>query len=136
MVGIKWYAIWVSWWIRNIFIFLILSATITILSKIVLHPNVTNPRLADKAVLVSTDPIIILMLLLTYSVQVCSFIILFSQFFKKRNKLLEIRNLTLKNSKLFFLNFSISKLLMPKYPCWYYGLRLVSIFTTICQHRC
>ena len=97
LVGIKWYAIWISWWIRNIFIFLILSVTVTILSRIVLRPTNNSPLFAEKAVLMSTDPLILLLLLLTYSVQVCSFIILFSQFFKKRNYIILIYIYTNKN---------------------------------------
>nr|UOU03314.1 ATP-binding cassette subfamily A3-like 1 [Brachionus rubens] len=81
LVGIKWYAIYISWWIRNIIICSILSIVITITCKVFLTPNSNNPLLAPRAVFTNTNSIIVLIVLLVYSVQVVSFTLLLSQFF-------------------------------------------------------
>ncbi|CAF0854082.1 unnamed protein product [Brachionus calyciflorus] len=81
LVGVKWYAIYVSWWIRNIIIYSILSLIISIICKIYLSPNSNNPLLASRAIFTNTNFIIIFSILLVYSVQVVSFTLLLSQFF-------------------------------------------------------
>nr|APD26547.1 ATP-binding cassette transporter subfamily A member 3-like X1 protein [Brachionus koreanus] len=83
LVGIKWYAIYASWFIRNISIYLILSIVISIICKIYLGPNSDNQLVTSRAIFTHTNFTIILIVLLVYSVQVVSFTLLLSQFFSK-----------------------------------------------------
>ena len=84
MIGIRWYVIWFTWWIRSLVIFLLLSLVIASFVKIVLQPNSSNNFLfADKAILKNTDFFMFLAFLLCYSLQCSTFILFISQFFSK-----------------------------------------------------
>ena len=77
---------WFTWWLRSLVIFVPLSLMITIFTKITLSPNSANTFMfADKAVLKHTDFFMFFAFLLTYSVQVSTFILFISQFFAKSN---------------------------------------------------
>nr|QUF59429.1 ATP-binding cassette transporter Abca3-like1 [Brachionus angularis] len=81
LVGIRWYTIYISWWIRNVIIFFILSVVISIVCKIYLSPNSSNPLLLSRAVLTNTNFLVIFVFLLIYSIQSVSFTLLVSQLF-------------------------------------------------------
>ena len=86
LVGIKWYAIWFTLWLRSLVVFIPLSLVIASFSTIVLQPNSSNNFLfAEKALLKNTNFFLFLIFLLTYSLQVSTFILFISQFFSKSN---------------------------------------------------
>jgi hypothetical protein len=84
LIGIKYYAMWFTWWIRSIFIYLIISFYVTIITRILFPANTSkNPFIKDKSVFMNTNAFIFLLFLLAYSVQVATFTILVSQLFSK-----------------------------------------------------
>ena len=88
-MGIKWYTIWISWIFRSMVIFFVISVIISGLSIANFPPNRANDTVfANKALFEVTDYGLILITLLTYSVQLSFFILLIAQFFNKREFLI------------------------------------------------
>ncbi len=75
---------WVTWWIRSILIYFLISVYITVITRIVFPADTSkNPFVTQKSVFVNTDWFIFFIFLLTYSIQVATFTILIAQFFSK-----------------------------------------------------
>jgi hypothetical protein len=86
LLGIRWYVILFTWWLRSLVVFLLLSLVVASFVKIVIQTNQSNTFLfADKAILKNTDFFLFLAFLLAYSLQCSTFILFFSQLFSTSN---------------------------------------------------
>ncbi len=89
LVGIKSQAFWITWWLRLIANFILISILITIVTKISLSANSVAYRLLpEKIILEQTSSYLVFLFLCAYSTQVSTFVLLLAQLFNKR-----IRNL-------------------------------------------
>ena len=85
LMGIKWYALWISWWIRLIVNYSLLSLVITIVTKISVSANtVASQLVSEKIILSKTNFFVIFLFLNAYSHQVSIFTLLLAQIFNKR----------------------------------------------------
>lgn len=85
LVGIKWYAFPISIFIHSFSFYTIVSALITIATKVKLPPaNINGTLYYDKALFEYTEPMIVFSVLFIYSIQLSLFTILLAQFFSKR----------------------------------------------------
>jgi hypothetical protein len=86
LVGIKWYIIWLSWFIRSILIYTILSLLFAIVgfAHMPIKQGQNSTIYQTKAIFTSTNFFVIFSTLFVYSIQVSSFIILVSQIFSRR----------------------------------------------------
>jgi hypothetical protein len=84
LIGIKYYAMWFTWWIRSIIVYMMISIYLTIISRIFFPANTSkNPFITEKSIFINTNAFIFLLFLSAYSIQVATFTILISQFFSK-----------------------------------------------------
>ena len=84
MVGIKWYAIWITWLIRILIPYMILSLLISLIAIAKLPSRVkTDTSLVDKAIFLNTNFFIGFSTFFVYSIQTSLFIILLGQIFSK-----------------------------------------------------
>ena len=84
MVGIKWYVIWITWLIRILIPYMILSLLISIIAIAKLPPREkTNSNLTDKAIFLNTNFFVGFSTFFVYSIQTSLFIILLGQIFSK-----------------------------------------------------
>jgi hypothetical protein len=87
LIGVKQSVIWLSWIIRSFSIYLILSIVICIGSTIrIKYPG------GEKALFLHTDPFIIFLTCIVYSVQVTSLTLLIGQIFSKGKKSKPLNN--------------------------------------------
>lgn len=86
LVGVKWYIIWLSWFIRSISIYTILSLLFTVICFIPmpLKSGQNSSVYQAKAIFTNSNFFVIFSTLFVYSIQVSSFILLISQIFSKR----------------------------------------------------
>ena len=89
LVGLRWSAVWVSWWLRLIIVYAVTSLYIAFVCKLTLAPNMAapNPFVLDKALLQHTHLLTMFALLLVYSAHVATFTIFLAQLFNKRIKI-------------------------------------------------
>jgi hypothetical protein len=85
LVGVKWYTIWLSWFLRIFLIYFLISLAFTIVGSIKFYSD-DKKRKLSRALFSNTDFLVILSTLIVYSIQSAAFIVLVSQFFKKRKK--------------------------------------------------
>ena len=84
MVGIKWYVIWITWLIRILMPYMILSLIISLIAIINMQPRIKdNPSLTTKAIFKSTNFMVGFSVLFIYSIQTAFLILLFGQIFSK-----------------------------------------------------
>jgi hypothetical protein len=83
LVGVKWYTIWLSWFLRIFLIYFLISLALSIVGSIKFY---SNNKTLSRALFSKTDFLVILSTLIIYSIQSAAFIVLVSQFFKKRKK--------------------------------------------------
>lgn len=96
LIGIKYYAMWFTWWIRSIVVYLIISIYVTVITRILFAANTSkNPFITEKSVFMNTNAFIFFLFLLTYSIQVATFTILISQLFSKSMFLLFLLSIIL-----------------------------------------
>jgi hypothetical protein len=88
LVGIKWYVIWLTWFLRSIVIYTIISVLISSIGLIPIpasqYTNSTRSYVA-RQLFTFTNFGITLLTLFIYSIQTSAFTILMSQIFSKRN---------------------------------------------------
>ena len=84
MVGIKWYVIWITWLIRILIPYMILSLLLSIIVIAQLSPRVMSPSSAPtKAIFLYTNWFVGFSTFFVYSIQTSLFIILLGQIFSK-----------------------------------------------------
>jgi ATP-binding cassette subfamily A (ABC1) protein 3 len=86
LIGIKWYTIWLSWFLRILLVYITMSLLLAILGSIKLSTDFKDEfgKAISKALFLRTDFITIFVTFVVYSIQSAAFIVLVSQFFKKR----------------------------------------------------
>jgi hypothetical protein len=85
LVGIRWYIFPISMFIHSFCFYSIISALITIATKVKLPPaNINGSFYSYKALFENTDSMIVFSTLFVYSIQLPLFTILLAQFFSKR----------------------------------------------------
>ncbi len=86
LIGIKWYTIWLSWFLRILLAYITMSLLLAILGSIKLSTDFKDEfgKAISKALFLRTDFITIFVTFVVYSIQSAAFIVLVSQFFKKR----------------------------------------------------
>jgi hypothetical protein len=88
LLGIKWYIIWITWFLRTLIPYLILSVLITIFTSISLNPRVASDANATfpntkKAVFQTTQGFVVFSVMFVYSIQCAMFILMLGQMFAK-----------------------------------------------------
>ena len=83
LVGIKWYVIWFTWFMRSFVIYLVLSLLLSIVTKLTLKPRLSGSLYGDKGVFLNTQWFLIFSVFIVYSVQTSMFTLLMGQIFSK-----------------------------------------------------
>ena len=89
LVGIKWYTIWLTWFLRVFLMYFFLSLILAILGTISISTKEfdDNNKTLKKGLFYTTDFWVIFATFIVYSIQSAAFIVLFSQLFTKRKSL-------------------------------------------------
>ena len=89
LIGVKWYTIWLSWFLRIFLVYFLLSFVLSIIGAIEFSSEDRDEfnKTFSRALFSKTDFSVILSTLIVYSIQSAAFVILVSQFFKKRKNL-------------------------------------------------
>ena len=88
LLGISWYNLWITWFLRMLIPFLILSILIAGVSKIKMEPRDKSGDYEKKAVFAQTNFFVVFSILFVYSNQAAMFGLLLGQLFSKRNYLI------------------------------------------------
>nr|QUF59430.1 ATP-binding cassette transporter Abca3-like2 [Brachionus angularis] len=84
LVGIKWYVMWITWIIRSLIPYMILSLLFAIVTAIKFNPRIKDDSsLTKKAVFYHTNFFVGFSLFFVYSIQVAMFTLLLGQIFSK-----------------------------------------------------
>ena len=85
LIGIKWYTLWLSWFLRILLGYLIISVLLALFGIISFSESSKEfGKDVHRAIFLKTNFFVILSTFVVYSIQSSSFIVLVSQFFKKR----------------------------------------------------
>ena len=120
LIGVKPSVIWLGWIIRSLSIYSILSIIIFISSTYRIKTNLPFQYVGDKALFLHTEPVLILLICLIYSLQVASLALMIGQIFSKGKKsaVLFLFNFF---RKLCILILTFLKHLLPKLYQYFYG---------------
>lgn len=84
LLGVKWYNLWLTWFLRIFIPFLLLTLIIAAVSKFKLSPRDKDGGYEKKAVFDVTDFFVVFSILFVYSLQSSMFGLLLGQLFSKR----------------------------------------------------
>jgi hypothetical protein len=83
LVGVKWYVIWITWLIRILIPYIILSVLMTAATSVQMGPRINNGNNTTKALFKYTSPIVVFSIFFVYSVQTAVFTLLLGQIFSR-----------------------------------------------------
>ena len=83
LAGIKWYVIWITWLLRSLMVYVVLSLVLSAVTKITLNPRQSGSLYGTKAVFKNTDWILVFSIFIVYSIQTAMFTLLAGQIFRK-----------------------------------------------------
>ena len=89
LVGIKWYAIWITWFLRSFFMYLVISLLLSLICKAKLKTRTTDANSTnytsyiDKTIFSTTDWFVGFSLFFVYSIQTSMFTLLLGQIFSQ-----------------------------------------------------
>lgn len=84
LLGVRWYNLWLTWFLRILIPFFILTLIISAVTKFKLSPRDKDGGYEKKSVLDTTDFFVVFSILFVYSVQSAMFGLLLGQLFSKR----------------------------------------------------
>ena len=86
ILGIKWYAIWITWFLRSFLIYVVITIILSLIMGASIKPRLSDSgsiRYSNKAILYTTNGFVGFSLFFIYSIQVSIFTLLLGQIFSK-----------------------------------------------------
>ena len=83
LVGIKWYTIWITWFLRSFLLYTVITLILSGILKAKLKPRLSGNEYGEKAFLMTTEWFVGFSLFFIYSIQTSMFTLLLGQIFSQ-----------------------------------------------------